>query len=109
MSAILSWSVGEKAVRTIASWEYDILIDVVRQARLAAKIGVPALSKKLGQSPAYMYKVETRGRRLDVVEFRSIAIALDLSPSDLFETWLSRVEKEGAIRNSNSSKRQPKD
>jgi transcriptional regulator with XRE-family HTH domain len=84
--------VGEKAVKALGTREYDLLIEVVRQARLDAGVGIPNLSKRLGQSPAYIYKVETRGRRLDVVEFRSIALALGLSPSELFERWLSRVE-----------------
>lgn len=83
--------VASSAVKSIHTREYDALVEVVKRARIRAGVGQEALSAKLGESPMWVYKTETKGRRLDIVEFRALALALGVQPSDLFAEWLSEV------------------
>jgi transcriptional regulator with XRE-family HTH domain len=77
-------------VNTVA---YDQLLEVLRNAREQAGIGQEALSKRLGQSPMFVYKVEEKQRRLDVVEFAEYVSALGQSPEEVFRAWMRLKDK----------------
>ena len=83
-------AVGTLPVSSIDTEDYDLLIDALRGAREMAGIGQETLAKRLGMSKTYVYKVEEKRRRLDVVEFASIVEALGLSPQELFNSWMQR-------------------
>ena len=83
------WDVGRKSVASVNTAEYDLLIEILKAARLEAGLGQETLSKKLGYSPSFMFRVEDKQRRLDVVEFSQIAAAIGLTAQDLLERWES--------------------
>ncbi len=70
---------AKSAVKSLNAPEYDALLEVVRAAREGAGLSPYAVAQRLGEDPAYVYKVEARERRLDVV------------PRDLFDRWLSKL------------------
>jgi ribosome-binding protein aMBF1 (putative translation factor) len=83
--------VSSRVVRTLDSDEYDELIAVLKEAREAAGLRHDELSRKLGHSRMYIYKVESKRRRLDPAEVRQIASALGLEPLEVFKRWLNRL------------------
>ena len=77
--------------------EYDVLTDVLREARIEAGISQERLSALLDQAPTYIYNCEKGSRRVDVVEFRLIAKSLGIDPLALYKRYedavLERVDK----------------
>lgn len=63
-----------KGVGSLRTAENDILIQVIKEARLAAGISQEELSRRMGQSITFI--VERGTRRLDVFEFVRLAEAL---------------------------------
>ena len=59
--------------KSIYRKEYIILIEVVRDARIAAGLTQTQISEKLGRSQSFIIDVELGKRRLDIVELRDIA------------------------------------
>lgn len=84
--------VAKRPVRSVNSAAYDALLDVLRAERERAGETPFSLSKAMGEGPMFVRKVEHRERRLDVVEFMDMAVALGVEPRELFDRWLSRVE-----------------
>jgi transcriptional regulator with XRE-family HTH domain len=80
--------VERKGVGSLRTAENDILIQVVKEARIAAGVSQEELSRRMGQSITYIVKFERGTRRLDVFEFVRIAESLSLAPLDLFENYL---------------------
>jgi transcriptional regulator with XRE-family HTH domain len=83
--------VAQKTVKSLNTREYDLLIEVLGEHRLRAKMSAYALAKELGEDPSYIYKVEGKDRRLDVVEFASLARAMNCDPRELFSEWYERI------------------
>lgn len=82
-----------KGVGSLRTAENDILLTVLKEARLEAKVSQEELSRRMGQSITYIVKIERGTRRLDVVEFMRLAECLELPPQDLFARFLDRVPK----------------
>lgn len=78
-------------VGSLRSPENDVLLQVLRDARTAARISQEDLSIRLGQSITFMVKIERGTRRLDVVEFIRIARELDIAPDELLRTVLEKL------------------
>ena len=83
--------VAKSGVKSLNAPEYDALLEVLRAAREAAGLSPYAVAQRLGEDPAYVYKVEARERRLDVVEFARLSRALGIEPRELFGRWLDRA------------------
>ncbi|HHA2747683.1 TPA: helix-turn-helix domain-containing protein [Stenotrophomonas maltophilia] len=77
--------------KTIHRKEYSALIEVVRDARLAAGLTQAQVSKKLGRSQSFISDVETGKRRLDIVELRDIAKLSGLSLGALVADFERRL------------------
>lgn len=82
-----------KGVGSLRTSENDILIQVIKEARLAAGVSQEELSRRMGQSITFIVKIERGTRRLDVFEFIRLAECLSAIPSELFETYLNRLGK----------------
>lgn len=78
-------------VRSLNTKEYDELIALLKELRLEAGISQDQLGKRLDQSDTYIYKVETKERRLDVVELVLISEALGLAPDLVLKRFIERI------------------
>jgi len=78
--------------KTIHRKEYSALIEVVRDARLAAGLTQAQVSSKLGRSQSFISDVETGKRRLDLVELRDIAELTGQSLSKLVTNFEKRIK-----------------
>lgn len=76
-------------MKSIFSDEYLSLITCLRNCRKARGITQKELSLKMGVPQSFVSKVENRERRLDVVEFCSLAKCLGEDPFSLLKSVLS--------------------
>ncbi len=74
--------------KTLKSTDYARLIDLLVAVRKSADIRQQALAKKLGRPQSFVAKYENGERRLDVVEFVTIARALGADPIKLFKDYV---------------------
>lgn len=77
-----------KGVGSLRTSENDILIQVIKEARLAAGISQEELSRRMGQSITFIVKIERGTRRLDVYEFVRLSEAIGLQAADLFASYV---------------------
>lgn len=63
---------------------YRRLREVLRDARQSAGISQRALAKRIGKSASHVSMIETGQRRVDVLEFHTIASSLGADPVQLF-------------------------
>lgn len=80
-----------KGVGSLRTSENDILIQVIKEARLAAGVSQEELSRRMGQSITFIVKIERGTRRLDVYEFIRIARALDLDKMEFFANYVDSL------------------
>lgn len=69
----------------VVSPDYRSAIEAVKAARVAAGIGQRELARRLGKPPSFVNKIEILERRLDLLEFIAIALAIGVEPSVLAE------------------------
>ena len=82
---------AKSPVRSLNTVEYDELIALLREVREQAGVGQADLCTRLGQSDTYVYKIETKERRLDVVELVFIVEALGLSAESFLSRFAERI------------------
>jgi len=85
--------VERKGVGSLRTAENDILIRVIKEARIAAGVSQEELSRRLGQSITFIVKFERGTRRLDLIEFVRVAQALSLDPEVLFSEVISSIRE----------------
>lgn len=78
--------------KTIHSAEYQTFLDLLLQARMKAGISQADLAKAIKKPQSYVSKYENGERRLDVIEFITIAKTLKADPRKIFNRML-RVMK----------------
>lgn len=66
--------------KTIHRAEYRLLVDHLRERREALGLSQAALAKQLDWKQQKVSFIETAARRMDVLEFITLARALGLSP-----------------------------
>lgn len=69
----------------VSSPAYEVAIDLLIAKRHAAGLTQRDLAGRLGKPPSFVGKLESRERRLDLIEFIAIARALGLSASALMQ------------------------
>jgi transcriptional regulator with XRE-family HTH domain len=84
--------------KSIHTDEYELLVDLLKEARASAGLTQVQLAKKLGQSQSFVSKMEIGERRLDAVQLRTVCLALDTTLPALVAKWEERI----------SAKRKPK-
>jgi transcriptional regulator with XRE-family HTH domain len=67
------------------------LAETLREAREAAGLRQADLAERLGRDQTFVSLYEVGQRRIDVVEFRRIALALGLDPVQLFITAMDSI------------------
>ncbi|MDT0639859.1 helix-turn-helix transcriptional regulator [Citrobacter werkmanii] len=68
---------------SIYSDEYQLVIKMLRSARIEQGITQTQLAESLGKPQSFVAKVENGERRLDVIEFSTIARLLSLDPAEI--------------------------
>ena len=76
--------------KSIHTDEYALLVDLLKQARAAAGLSQTQLAKKLGQSQSFVSKMEVGERRLDMVQLRTVCLALGTTLPELVARWEER-------------------
>lgn len=76
----------------VYSPEYDLAVQTIIEARQSAGLTQRDLAARLKKPRSFVSKFETKGRRLDVIEFVAVAHALGLLPEDLFKAVLSKLD-----------------
>ncbi|MBQ8103055.1 MAG: helix-turn-helix transcriptional regulator [Afipia sp.] len=74
--------------KTLKSADYARLIDLLVAVRKSADVRQQALAKKLGRPQSFVAKYEHGERRLDIIEFTTIARALGADPVKLFKYYV---------------------
>lgn len=72
----------------VASEEYRALIGSLTAARQAKGLSQRELARRLAKPPSFINKIELRERRLDLLEFITIARAMDCSPTSLLKEMI---------------------
>lgn len=80
-------------VRSIHTEAYRRLIAGLVEARTAAGLTQQALADRLGRPQSYVAKVEGCERRLDVVEFLTIAREIGVDPMPLIKDAWKRLNR----------------
>jgi transcriptional regulator with XRE-family HTH domain len=80
---------------SIYSSEYDALRAWLVAARLSSGLTLRELADRLAVNHSVLGKIETGGRKLDVIEFMKYCAALGVKPADGFKA----VEEATARRN----------
>ncbi|MFO0840852.1 MAG: helix-turn-helix transcriptional regulator [Gemmataceae bacterium] len=62
--------------KSIHTAEYAVLLDLLREARLASNLTQVELADRLGQSQSFVSKMEIGERRIDLIQLRTICLAL---------------------------------
>lgn len=93
-----------KGVGSLRTIENDILIQVIKEARLAAGVSQEELSRRLGQSITFIVKIKRGTRRLDVFEFIRLCESLDCDTIQLFSEYMNRITRVHKEREMNPSR-----
>jgi transcriptional regulator with XRE-family HTH domain len=81
--------------KSVFTDEYAALLETLISARRAAGLTQVELSAKLGRPQPFVSYVEHGERRVDIVEFYAIALALGRDPLELFAQVVSQFPKAG--------------
>lgn len=81
----------------VRSDEYRSVIETIIEARRAAGVTQRELARRLRKPPSFVNKIELFERRLDVLEFVAIAMALAIEPDVLMKKVLSGLPSKIAV------------
>lgn len=77
--------------KTIFTGANLAVVEVVKEARLAAGLRQADLAKRVGHDQSWISLIEGSQRRLDVVEFIELAKALGVEPTELLARVVGRL------------------
>lgn len=86
----------------VTSEAYSALIEVLVQVRQEAGLSQRDLAARLAKPRSYISKIETKERRIDVVELIELANGLGLEPSRMFAFIVDAIERESGLRDANT-------
>lgn len=90
--------------KTLRSPEYLRFIELLVAVRDAEDISQQSLAKEIGQHQSFIAKYEGGQRRIDVVEFVTIARALRQDPVKLLATFLAEKQPPKASKKRKAAK-----
>ena len=82
---------GETAVDSVHSPEYDELIKLLRRTREGTGVSQRELSRRLSKASSYVGKIEAGSRRLDIVELVRLLKALDLDLTGFLNEYIKSL------------------
>lgn len=74
----------------VTSPEYDRVVRLLTEARIEAGLSQRTMAERLAKPRSYVSKVETKERRIDLLEFIEWASATGADPARLFDTVLKQ-------------------
>ena len=77
--------------RSVFLHSYGVLTQCLMDARTAANVTQVELAERLGRPQSFVAKVEGGDRRLDVIEFLQIAVALNVDPEPIIRSVLAAL------------------
>lgn len=75
----------------VTSEAYNALVEVLVQVRTEARLSQRDLAERLDKPRSYISKIETKERRIDVLELLDMADALDINPQALLHRIIGAV------------------
>ena len=78
--------------KSIYSEEQRTLVQLLRQLREEAGLRQVELAERLGRHQSFVSKYEAGQRRLDLIELRTVAVALGVSLIELVERFERSLE-----------------
>lgn len=78
--------------KSIFTVQHKSFIEALREIRRASSVTQVELSALLEKDQSYISNIERGQRRLDVIEFMAIAVALERDAVELFGEIVSRME-----------------
>ena len=84
--------------KSLKSAEYERLVALLVALRRGAGVRQQGLAKKLGRPQSFIAKYEGGERRIDVIEFITIARALGADPLKLFRNFVAGEASAKAAR-----------
>jgi transcriptional regulator with XRE-family HTH domain len=75
--------------KSLKSQEYERLVALLVAVRKTAGIRQQPLAKELGKPQSFVAKYEGGERRIDLIEFIAIALALEADPVKLFRDFVA--------------------
>lgn len=80
--------------KSIYSNNYIYLIYRLNSERKRLKISQITLATNLGKPQSFISKIETRERKLDIIEFIEISLAMGINPKGIFNDLVDKYIKE---------------
>lgn len=84
---------GRTLSNILFSDEYDHLPGVLRELRRRAGLSQRRLAEKMQRSACHVHKIETRQRRIELVEFCRYVTACGGNPGCVFHEVLSLIDQ----------------
>jgi transcriptional regulator with XRE-family HTH domain len=75
--------------KTLRSGEHQRFLELLIQARRKAGLTQQQLARKIGRPQSFVAKYENGERRIDIIEFATIARAMNAEPVALFARFLA--------------------
>jgi transcriptional regulator with XRE-family HTH domain len=75
-------------LKHLRSPRHRALIAAIVESRKAAGLTQRQLAGKIGRSNSFVWKIEAGERRVDILEFVEVALALKVDPVTLFERFV---------------------
>ena len=79
-----SLSRGRAMPKTIFTGANQVVVSALRQAREAAGLTQAEVGRRIGKDQSHISLIEASQRRLDLVEFHELALALGCDPVEMF-------------------------
>lgn len=79
--------------KSVFSNKYILLRQLLIEARKVANLTQTELSAKLSRPQSYVSKYERGERRLDLIEFLEVAVALNINPATFIEKLLQQKQE----------------
>ncbi len=77
----------------VTSASYQAAVQVVVHARRQSGLSQRDLADRLGKPRSFVSKIESRERRIDIVEFIALARALGVTPEDLLRGVVNAMDQ----------------
>ena len=87
--------------KTIYREEYRRLVTRLREIREALGLSQSDLARRLGRKQQWVSFMESGSRRLDVIEFAEVCLALDVDPATLIVPVADMLRDAPALRDMN--------
>ena len=78
-------------VKSLHSKEYSVFVEMLAEARKKQGLTQQQVADRLKKPQSYVAKLEGGERRVDIVEFKELAEAMNCDPRKLFDAFLKKV------------------